>query len=86
MDLMIWWGMQNFEYLDLLDVLAFRSKKSLSDHFFHGQTCMESLVLNQKRCCQKVIEFIWIYPKVICMQELPWLLSITKSHYHRFRG
>ena len=49
----------NFEYLYILNVLGFRSKKSLPAHFFPGQTCMEDFFL--KGCCQKVIEFKWMH-------------------------
>ena len=51
----------NFEYLYLLNVLAFRSKKSHSKHYM-GKYVWKS---NQKGCCQKWIEFKWIYPEDI---------------------
>jgi hypothetical protein len=44
-----------------MNVLAFRSKRLLSEHNDIGQICTEGFVQIKNGCSQKVTEFKWIY-------------------------
>jgi hypothetical protein len=61
---MVWWGMLNGS--TFLNVLAFRSKKLLSDHYqwtnIYGIFCS-----NPKGCGQNVIAIKWNDPVVLVM-------------------
>ena len=46
----------NFRTFRLLNIFALRSKKSISDHFCHGQTSYGRFHSNLKGCSQKVTE------------------------------
>ena len=50
--ILVGWGMQNGSTLST-SISWFRSKMSLSDHFFHGQTCMESFVSIKRDAVKK---------------------------------
>jgi hypothetical protein len=77
---MVWGGMQNWS---TLNTLTFRSKNTLSDYFFHGQTYMV-ITLNQNEFCHKVIKFKWIYAKdgwlVCCSVQLAQLIFMMEKH------
>jgi hypothetical protein len=43
----------NFEHLYLLNVLAIRSKKSLSEHFYKGKICIDGFVQMKRGAFKK---------------------------------
>jgi hypothetical protein len=69
----------NFENLHLLNVLPFRLKKSLSDHFQHGQTCMKGFIQTKRGAVRKGL-------KSYGTAQKRDVVLLTQAHTDKVRG
>ena len=59
-------GCAKWVHVEHLYLLNVGPKRSLSEHLYNGETCLEGCIQIKRGCCQKVTEFNWIDLIIVC--------------------